>query len=221
MGFEDLAWLFRCDHRNRGILRLDFDEAAVLWRAVRATRGDILEIGRLLGGSTVLLAEASREGPDRAPGGLGSGRRIVSLDIAPRHRPECEAYFAREGVRERLDLRIANAHLPIASDERFGMCFIDGDHSYEGVRADTCAHWDRIDTGDGLVVFHDAIPNDGLDFKNDGTLAHAPGVLRWCEELLATGCAEEVERGGSMLCVRKTRELPAALVEEAIAVWRE
>lgn len=211
MGFEDLAWLFKCDHRNRGILRLDFDEAAVLWRAAQQTRGDVLEIGRLLGGSTVLLAMATE--------GSAPARRIVSLDIAPRHRAECEVFFARPGVRERLDLRVGDSHRPLAGDERFGLLFIDGDHSYEGVRADTCAHWSRLTSAGpgGLAVFHDAIPNAGLDFRGDGSLAHAPGVLRWCEELLATGCAEEVERAGSMLCVRKTAELPAALVDIALA----
>ena len=61
-GFEDLAWLFTCDSRNRGLIRQGFDEAALLWKAVKTTTGNILEIGRNFGGSTVLLAVA---GPDR------------------------------------------------------------------------------------------------------------------------------------------------------------
>src|SRR5207245_8520064 len=36
-GFEDLAWIFTCDSRNRGLVRQGFDEAAVLWKAVKAT----------------------------------------------------------------------------------------------------------------------------------------------------------------------------------------
>ena len=62
-GFEDLAWIFTCDSRNRGLIRQGFDEAALLWKAVKATSGNILEIGRNLAGSTVLLAAAT--GPDR------------------------------------------------------------------------------------------------------------------------------------------------------------
>src|SRR5436190_12142196 len=49
--FEDLVWLFRCDSRNRGIIRQGFDEAALLWKAVKATSGNILEVGRNLAGS--------------------------------------------------------------------------------------------------------------------------------------------------------------------------
>ena len=77
--FEDLAWLFRCDSRNRGIIAQGFDEAAMLWKATRATAGDILEIGRKRAGSTVLLAAAS------------PGRLIYSLDLRLRqhmHRGE-------------------------------------------------------------------------------------------------------------------------------------
>src|ERR1700724_4312253 len=59
--FEDLVWLFTCDSRNRGLIRQGFDEAALLWKAVKATAGNILEIGRNLAGSTVLLAAAAAE----------------------------------------------------------------------------------------------------------------------------------------------------------------
>src|SRR5207237_930554 len=62
-GFEDLAWIFTCDSRNRGLVRQGFDEAAVLWKAVKATSGNMLEIGRNLAGSTVLLDAAAA--PDR------------------------------------------------------------------------------------------------------------------------------------------------------------
>ena len=63
-GFEDLSWLFTCDSRNRGRIRQGFDEAALLWKAAKATAGNILEIGRNLAGSTALLAAAAD--PDRA-----------------------------------------------------------------------------------------------------------------------------------------------------------
>ena len=94
MGFEHATWLFTCDSRNRGICRLNFDEAALLYRAVTGTRGAMLEVGRRHGGSTVLMLEAS--------GGEGGDRSLVSLDIEPRHHPAAQAYFDRPAIASRV-----------------------------------------------------------------------------------------------------------------------
>src|SRR5438477_3100712 len=83
-GFEDLAWLFTCDSRNRGLVRQGFDEAALLWKAVKATSGNILEIGRNLAGSTVLLAAASE-----------SSRQIYSIDNRSNEQAACKDFLAR------------------------------------------------------------------------------------------------------------------------------
>src|SRR6266702_1597769 len=82
--FEDLTWLFMCDSRNRGIIRQGFDEAALLWKAVKATAGDILEIGRNRAGSTVLLAAAA-----------GRDRQIYSIDNRSNEDRACKNYLAR------------------------------------------------------------------------------------------------------------------------------
>src|SRR5436309_15963592 len=83
-GFEDLAWIFTCASRNRGLIRQGFDEAAILWKAVKATSGNILEIGRNLAGSTVLLAAAA--GPDR---------EIYSIDNRSHEDRACKDYLGR------------------------------------------------------------------------------------------------------------------------------
>jgi len=202
MGFEHLSWLFTNDHRNRGIIRLDFDEAALLYRMVKLTEGPILEIGRRFAGSTVLLAEAS--------GGTTGTRRIVSIDIEPAHHAHSEKYLSKDGVRERVDLRVADSRVALPEQERFGLIFIDGDHSYEGVLADTVAHWsslDRVGAAPAIAVYHDALPNSGLD-HDPSKLAHAPGVLQLCEELLASGAAVRREEAASMLAMEKRSELP-------------
>ena len=203
MGFEHLSWLFTNDHRNRGIIRMDFDEAALLYRMVAQTEGPILEIGRRFAGSTVLLAEAS--------GGAAGTRPIVSIDIEPAHHSYANEYLVKDGVRERVDLRIADSRAPLSDSDRFGLIFIDGDHSYEGVLADTLAHWknlDRVGAAPAIAVYHDALPNSGLD-HDPAKLAHAPGVLRLCEELLACGAAVKHEEAASMLAMEKRSGLPA------------
>lgn len=197
-GFSDLVWLFCCDNHNRGIIRQNFDEAALLWRAVQNSGGPILEIGRRHGGTTVLLVEASVDRP------------VTSIDLAPEHHPACAEYF--RGVQndgsKRLTLLIGDSRVAIP-DASFGLLFIDGDHSYEGVRDDIIAHWGSLAAIDGkpaLAVFHDAIPNPGLEHL--GKENHCEGVLRACRELLAMGCVQIVESAGSSVVMEKLAELP-------------
>src|SRR5579864_6129501 len=95
--FEDLAWLFTCDSRNRGLIRQGFDEAAVLWKAVRATSGNILEIGRNFGGSTVLLAAA------------GADREIYSIDNRSHENRTCKDYLTQPENKQRVHLLVTDS----------------------------------------------------------------------------------------------------------------
>ena len=143
--FEDLAWLFRCDSRNRGIIRQGFDEAALLWKAVKATAGDILEVGRNRAGSTVLLATAS------------PGRTIYSIDLKSKHDAACGEFLTEPGKKDRVHLLVGDSRKPLP-DKRYGFLFIDGDHSFEGVLADVVAHWNAledVDNKSGLAAFHE------------------------------------------------------------------
>src|SRR5436305_353405 len=119
-GFEDLAWLFTCDSRNRGLIRQGFDEAALLWKAVKATSGNILEIGRNLAGSTVLLAAAA--GPDR---------EIYSIDKRSNEDRACKSYLARSKHKQRVHLLVADSRAPLPN-LGFGILFVDGDHTSDG-----------------------------------------------------------------------------------------
>ena len=219
--FEDLAWLFRCDSRNRGIIAQGFDEAALLWKATRATAGDILEIGRKRAGSTVLLAAAS------------PGRMIYSLDLRLRPNALCKEYLERPGHRERVQLRVANSRESLPG-MHYGLLFIDGDHSFEGVLADVIAHWNalkEVDGRAGLAVFHDAVPNKNYEwrdadrrfkrswirFKNrfrsekkpEIAPDYAVGVNRVCDRLVGEGLAERWGSAGSMLVLKKRADLPS------------
>lgn len=193
--FSDLAWLFTCNNLNRGILRQNFDEAALLWRAVRSSEGAILEIGRRHGGSTALLLEAAGDRP------------VTSIDLAPEHNPGCEVMFQRiiASHPDRLNLIIGNSRVPMGEGTCWGLMFIDGDHTYEGVKADIVAHWAELSKG-SPAVFHDAVPNDGLSYE--GKLNHHEGVRRVCDELIAHGCAVSVASAGSSLWLEKRAELP-------------
>ena len=219
-GFEDLAWLFTCDSRNRGLIRQGFDEAALLWKAVKATSGNILEIGRNLAGSTVLLAAAA--GPDR---------EIYSIDNRSNENRACKDYLARAANKARVHMLLADSRAPLPN-LRFGFLFIDGDHTLEGVLADVLAHWNAVQSSGetpALVAFHDALPNDNFKWRDaDRKLNrlsirvknkfrkrqkpeiapdYEPGVLKVCDELIRQGLAAKWQSAGSMLVMRKVAAL--------------
>ena len=220
-GLEDLAWLFTCDSRNRGLIRQGFDEAALLWKAVKATAGNILEIGRNFGGSTVLLAVA------------GPGREIYSIDNRSHEDSACKSFLTRPENKQSVHLLVTDSRKTLP-DVSFGLLFIDGDHSFEGVLADVLAHWNSLQSGNGkiaLAAFHDALPNDNFKWRDaDRRLNrfwtrlknkfrrrqkpevapdYSPGVLRVCDELVRQGAAAKWRSASSMLVLQKLRDLPA------------
>ena len=226
-GFEDLAWLFQCDSRNRGLIRQGFDEAALLWKAVKAVSGNILEVGRNFGGSTVLLAAA-------AP-----GREIYSIDNRSHEDGACKNYLARSGNKERVHLLVTDSRKTLPN-LFFGLLFIDGDHSFEGVLADVLAHWNSLQPGAGdlaLAAFHDALPNNNFKWRDADRRLHRigtrlknkmrkhqkpevapdyePGVSRVCEELVRQGAASKWRSAGSMLVLQKRADLPRDFAERA------
>ena len=193
-GFEDAAWLFTSHASNRGLVRQDFNEAALLWKATRSSCGPILEIGRRHGGSTVLLLMA------------GGDRHVTSIDIDPRHLPASDEYFQRPEAAARLTLLTGNSRAPVAGS--FGFMFIDGDHTYEGVKADVIAQWDSLRSFEGIeptAVFHDAAPNAQ---GHNGESSHHEGVKTLCSELVLCGAAEIIDSAGSSLWLRKLAHLP-------------
>ena len=223
--FEDLTWLFTCDSRNRGIIRQGFDEASLLWKAVKATAGNILEVGRNRAGSTVLIAAAS------------PGRALYSIDLKSNFSKACGEFLTNPLNKDRVHLLVADSRKPLPG-MRYGFLFIDGDHSLEGVLADVVAHWNALeDTGGkpGLAAFHDALPNENFQWRDahrkfkrfsirlknkfrkrqkpEIALDYEVGVFRVCEKLTELGLAERWGSAGSMLAVRKLANLPANFSE--------
>ena len=219
--FEDLVWLFQCDSRNRGIIRQGFDEAALLWKAVKATAGDIIEIGRNKAGSTVLLAAA------------GQGRTVHSVDIRLKNHPKAQEYLARPENKERVHVLLDDSRKPLLN-VTCGFLFIDGDHSFEGVLADVIAHWNSLETVEGkpgLAAFHDALPNDNFKWRDEERRFNrfwtrlkntfrtrqkeeiAPdyeiGVNRVCQQLIDEGMAERWGAASSVLVLKKLADLPS------------
>jgi hypothetical protein len=117
----------------------------------------VMEIGTALGGTFFLLARAAAKDAFLVsldlPGGLWGGgypnwktwvyRRFVL--------PGQSASFVRNNSHDPASLERAKALL---CGSQLDLLFIDGDHSYEGVKADFNLYSSLV-RPDGLIVFHD------------------------------------------------------------------
>ncbi len=158
-GFEDLAFLFSSNQLNHGVASLQIDEAALLYRLARDVRtGPVAEIGRFKGGSTVVFAAA-----------LPDGVELWSYDLHVALRPdmtgeqldrELDDALRRLGVRDKVHLLVGDSRIVEPPHGPLELLFVDGDHSYEGARADF-ARWGDFVAAGGHLLFHDAVDTGG------------------------------------------------------------
>jgi predicted O-methyltransferase YrrM len=170
-GFEDLAFLFSSHQLHHAIISMAVDEAAYLYRlAGSLPEATIVEIGRSKGGSTLLLAAA-----------VGEGSHVFSYDLHLKATAGSESdrelrdALARYGLSERVTLLVADSQTAEPPAEFCDLVLFDGDHSYDGVRADY-EHWRGTIRPGGHLLFHDAAE------LGDLSSAHRP-VMRLMEEI--------------------------------------
>ena len=191
--FAYLLWLFNSTRETRDIIRLDLNEAGLLYKYAKQTWIDprklfhhtgkgntILEIGRYWGGSTVLLAMATHN----------SDVNIVSVDVIEGcHDPDVDDWLNDYDEKDRIDIRVDNSH----TMENFpiSLLFVDGDHSYEGCKKDFDHHWNWVN---GPILCHD---------YTDPT---CPGVTQCVDEYIDAGYARIVEQASTMVVLEKLKD---------------
>jgi len=142
-GFEDLTWIFSSNVLNQRLTRLEFDEAAYLWRLIRTLDAPLVaELGRFRGGTTVLLAAA--------------GARVVSVDHHPYHdrwKEELERALQRLGLLDRVEFVHGDTrtHPPGAC---YRLAFFDASVEGDAMRAEVANWWPGLEPG-GHAVFRD------------------------------------------------------------------
>lgn len=179
-----LAHLFNCSNRNRGILRMNFDEAALLYGYARESCGNVLEIGRRFGGSLALLHDATQP-----------HQHLYSIDLADEIHPRLD--YLRDDPRVHILVGDSGCSQLV---DRLSLLLVDGDHTEQGVQRDLARHWDSLMVG-GVALFHDACPNDGLGPRHNN---HHGGVTACVQHLLDSLDARSLGTAGSMWAVAKT-----------------
>lgn len=121
-----------------------------LYEAAYLAQGPILEVGRLHGKSTAVLALGLRDGH-----GEGERGPLYSIECNDKYEPIAEGHLRERGLLDLVTLlRGDSATLIARLPGRFDTVFIDGDHSYEGFTRDLRALEGRIEPG-GVAMFHD------------------------------------------------------------------
>lgn len=139
----------------------------------------ICEIGTASGGTLFLLTQVCR--PDALllsiDLGLSFERRLVHARFAGR---------GQQIVSIRGDSRTPQTLARVRSllrGHRLDLLFIDGDHSYEGVKSDFANYSPLVRPG-GLIVLHDIVPDHGARYGKP-TCSYTGGVPTFWNELKA------------------------------------
>ncbi|MCL8381862.1 O-methyltransferase [Xanthobacter aminoxidans] len=131
----------------------------------------ILEIGTLGGYSTLFLARA-----------LPEGGTVVTLEADAHHAEVARANFARAGLSDRIDLRVAPAieTLPVLEAEGagpFDLIFIDADKPSNPAYLDWALRLSRP----GTLIVCDNVVRAGRVLDGDSTDASVIGIRRTYE----------------------------------------
>lgn len=188
-GFEDLAFLFTSSELNFGIALLGFDEAAFLYSLARDLRpgSTLVEIGRLRGGSTLIFAAATRGETDIWSIDLHHGAFYgeAGREVDARLR----AALDRFGIGSRVSLIVGDSRTAAHPERPCDLVLIDGDHEYDGVRADYL-HWRSAVRPGGHLLFHDAAEQRRFSTP-------FPGVQRLVAEIERDDARWLERRGGA------------------------
>lgn len=139
----------------------DAEELSLLYHLAQETqRGVIVEVGSARGGSTVALALGSKSGFQAPVYAIEPHEHFVGV-LGGVFTPEFRSLFFENLLATKTAdmVRLVNLSSEVVTpgwDREVGLIFIDGDHTYEGVKRD-CRCWMPHVVPGGLMVFHDSL----------------------------------------------------------------
>ncbi len=183
--FEDLAGLFASTSLDHAVIAMTVRQTAYVFGLVRRLKArKVIEVGRYKGGSTLVIAAAMNgEGQFWS---IDLGEKEARLHGEGVHRSfddQIRDIFRRFGLR--VDLMIGDSRTIEVETGDVDIVFIDGDHSYEGVRSDFERFGHRVRVG-GAVLFDDACSEKHFQ-------THSDSVGRLVNEAVASGDFELVK----------------------------
>jgi len=191
--WRNLRYTYRIGRRHRGLIETDFcsglqDSAWLLYSIVRSVKPEVcVEIGSARGKSACCMGTALAENNKGKLFAIDPHRRTdwnddYSVDTYEIMRANIDALNLGNYVEI---IRKTSAEAAEAWSRSIDLLFIDGDHSYEGVKRD----WDSFSphvSPFGVVVFHDTIWD--VDTESWSQYRRADmGVPRFVEELRQAG----------------------------------
>ncbi|MBI3457053.1 MAG: class I SAM-dependent methyltransferase [Candidatus Rokubacteria bacterium] len=158
--FEHLAGVFASTSLDHGVISMTVRQTAYLFGLVRQMKArKVIEIGRYKGGSTLVIAAA-----------MGGEGQLWSVDIGAKERRLFADSPGRpfdEQIRDvcqrfglKVELIVGDSRTVEIETGEVDLVFIDGDHTYDGVRSDFERFGRRARVG-GAVLFDDAF-DEGL-----------------------------------------------------------
>ncbi|MCL4874369.1 class I SAM-dependent methyltransferase [bacterium] len=130
-------------------------------------RGAIVEIGTCAGHSLVAMSYAQK---------LKNGRKVTTIDIA-KH-PSLDEHIAKADVNEWCEVIVNNsAVVAKAWNKPIELLWIDGDHRYEGAKADI-VNWENFVIRNGYIALHDYRNGTGVQQAVYETLLAKPWIWK-------------------------------------------
>lgn len=120
----------------------------------------VLEIGTAKGGTLYLWTQAASEDAtivslDLPEGQFGGGYPEARIPFYQAFaRPEQTLVLLRDDSHTKDSLEVVRKHF---DDQPIDFAFIDGDHTYDGVRRDVAMYGPLVRPG-GIIAFHDILP---------------------------------------------------------------
>lgn len=176
--FQHLAGLFASTSLDHAVISMPIRQAAYMFGLVRQMKArKVVEIGRYKGGSTLLIAAAMNGEGNFWSIDLGDKEaRLRSSDSRSFDEQIADA-CARLGLQ--VSLLVGDSRTIEVDTAEVDLVFIDGDHSYEGVKSDFERFGKRVRIR-GAVLFDDA-------FDEEIFRTHSDTVGRLVEEIVAEG----------------------------------
>lgn len=180
---SDFDQLLEMAKSEFGITQVRNEIAALIDRLKDLEPRAVVEIGTHKGGNSFLFCHT-----------LPSVQRIVGVDLCVQNSAKL-IYFARPKVYYALHGDSQTTQMRDRVQRKLGggpidFLFIDGDHSYQGVRADFELYAPLVRRG-GLIALHDIVPDHGTRFGRD-TGCYAGDVWSFWAELRQRHECEEL-----------------------------